>query len=406
MQKILTIWKKELQDTVRDRRTLMSMVVLPMVLMPLIMVVMFKLIELQVQSLEEKTVKIAIVNKGEASPDFVEYLENQEKIAVAVEEGDYETAIREKRIEAAVTVPSDLSTQLASQQPVSVEIMYNSINETSGQAYSLINQAVTVYNQNLLSGRFATQSIDPTILSGVTLTPKDISTREEKGGFGLGFILPLFIVMWAITGGQYTAIDVSAGERERKTLEALLLTPVSRLQIVLGKFLAVGTVSLISVVVSIGSMYAAVSYFGSEIINSGGASVSGSGLDFNFTVQPQAIFLLLLISLLIIAMFAAILLSIAIFAHSFKEAESYISPSYLIVILPTVLVNSMPGFVPPDWFFLLPVVNAVLLFKEILIGTYSLMHISFSVISLLVCATVAIFVATKIYQQESVLFRE
>src|SRR5690606_7638915 len=115
------------------------------------------------------------------------------------------------------------------------------------QAQLRVAAGISQYNSQLIQSRLMDQNVDPTVLIGATIEPVDVASSQEKSGFGLSFILPLFIVMWAITGGMYTAIDASAGEKERKTLEALLLTPASRLDIVLGKFLAVASVSLVSI---------------------------------------------------------------------------------------------------------------------------------------------------------------
>ena len=219
-------------------------------------------------------------------------------------------------------------------------------------------------------------------------------------------MIPLFIVIYSIAGGQYTAIDVSAGEKERKTLEALFLTPARRVEIVLGKFLAVATVALTSIVLAIGSLYASFSYVGnmgqsmSTELGTGGVGVGA----LKFSVEPQAAILLFAVSVFLVLMFSAAILSISIYAKSFKEAESYISPAYMVVILPIVLINSLPTFEPLLWHYAIPAVNAVLLFKEVLMGTYDTGHILMTFASLIVASALAILVATKIYSKESVLF--
>lgn len=406
MKNIFTIWKKELQDTLRDRRTLMSMVVLPMVLMPLIMIGLFKIMEVQIKSLEAESAKVALY--GTETEVMKSFLEKQDKIEIIETDKEVEMAVKDKDVQVGVVVPDGYENQLEQNKPVELQIYYNSIDDKSATAVSKVNVAINEYNSQLLAQRFTVKKIDPNILTGLVLSPQDVATEQEKGGFGLGFLLPLFLVMWATSGGQYTAIDVSAGEKERKTLESLLLTPVKRIELVSGKFMAIATVSLVSVVVSLVSMFGVFKVFGSSFL-SGNYDMSAetslfSGLEFTF--EPKAFFLLLLISFLIVVMFSAVLLSIAIFARSFKEAQSYISPSYLIVILPTVIINSIPGFSPPDWFYAIPVINSVSIFKEILIGTYNTTHIMLTVVSLVVASAISIWVATTIYQKENVLFKD
>ena len=439
---ILTIWKKELKDTIRDRRTLLVMIMMPMFLMPLLTIGMFKFMDYQMEKQSEKVVKISINEEGEA-PVFVKMIEEQEKIEIveiedissesstrdpdgaglkdvssefftkdsSETEDKMKKAIADGDLDLGIIIPENFQENIKSQEIAEIIIIQKSTNMDSESALARISSLVTNFNDQILQERFVDQEISPKILAKVVVIPKNVASEKETGGFILGLIIPLFIVMWSIMGGQYTAIDVSAGEKERKTLESLLFIPLKRIDIVLGKFLAVSTVSLTSVIISIGSFYVALIYSGGF----GPMAMSGQELSaekmaesvvVNFSIDPQTILILLVISLFLVLMFSAIILSVAIFAKSFKEAQSYISPSYLIVILPVILVNSMPGFEPALWFFVLPAVNATLLFKEVLMGVYDSGHILLTLSSLIVYSVLAIFIATKIYSKEGVLFRD
>jgi len=407
---ILTIWKKELKDTIRDRRTLMAMVVMPMLLMPVMTIGMFKFMDYQMEKQAEKVVKISIIEEGEASV-LIDMIKDQEKIEIVETDGEIEEAIIEGDLDLGIIIPENFQENISNQEVANITIIQKSTNLDSQSALARISFLVANFNDQLLQERFANQEINPKILAKVIIIPEDVATEKETGGFILGLIIPLFIVMWAITGGQYTAIDVSAGEKERKTLESLLLTPVKRMDIVLGKFLAVSAVALTSVIIAISSFYIALIYsggFGPMAINGqdSGAEKMAESIAVSFSIEPQAIFLLLAVSLFLVLMFSAIILSIAIFAKSFKEAQSYIGPSYLVVILPVVLVNSMPGFEPTLWFFAIPAVNATLLFKEVLMGVYNSGHILLTLSSLIIYSVIAIFIATKIYSKEGILFRD
>ena len=403
---ILTIWKKELKDTIRDRRTLMAMVVMPMLLMPVMTIGMFKFMEYQIENQAEKVVKISIIKEGEA-PALMEMIKDQEKIEIVEVEGEIKDAVTNDDIDLGIIIPENFQENIDNLETAEIAIIKKSTNLDSESALARISFLVVNFNNQILQERFADQEINPKVLSKAVIVPEDMATEKETGGFILGLIIPLFIVMWSIMGGQYTAIDVSAGEKERKTLESLLLTPVKRMDIVFGKFLTVSTVALTSVIVAIGSFYVALIYsggFGSMMQN--GQSSGVENIAISFSIEPLAILLLLAVSLFLVLMFSAIILSIAIFAKSFKEAQSYIGPSYLVVILPVVLVNAMPGFEPVLWFFALPAVNATLLFKEVLMGVYDPGHILLTLSSLIIYSIIAIFIATKIYSKEGVLFRD
>ena len=407
---ILTIWKKEIRDTIRDRRTLLAMVIMPMFLMPVLTIGLFKFMDYQMEKQAEKVVKVSIVEKGEASV-LIGMIRSQEKIEIVETNNNIKKAIADGDLDLGIIIPENFQENIKNQEVVEITIIQKSTNIDSESALARIYFLVANFNNQMLQERFADQEISPKILSKVVVVSEDVASEKETGGFILGLMIPLFIVMWSIMGGQYTAIDVSAGEKERKTLEALLFVPIKRMDIVLGKFLAVSTVSLTSVIVSIGSFYIALIYsggFGPMTTNTQGlgAEKMAESIIVNFSIDPQAILILLVISLFLVLMFSAIILSIAIFAKSFKEAQSYISPSYLVVILPVVLVNSMPGFEPAFWFFALPAVNATLLFKEVLMGVYNSGHILLTLSSLIIYSVIAIFIATKIYSKEGVLFRD
>jgi len=409
---IKTIWKKEVKDTVRDRRTMLSMILIPMLLIPVILVGMFKFMESQQKQQEQKTVKVALVGEGYA-PEISDAFKKDKRMEIVAVDGDIEKAVADGEIDAAIVIPESFEEDIRSESPAGIQFVEKSTNLNAMNVYSVISSVVAEYNSKLLQQRFSSANIDPRILTGAKVETKDVATSQEASGFILALIIPMFIVIYSIVGGQYTAIDVSAGEKERKTLEALLLTPAKRIEIVMGKFLAVSTVALVSIVIAIGSLYVSFSSVGNigssmqSNMGTSSAAVSGASIpNLDFSVDPKAALLLFAVSVFLVLMFSAIILSISIFAKSFKEAESYIGPAYMIVILPIVFINSAPGFEPAMEHFAIPAVNAVLLFKEVLMGTYDFGHIALTFVSLILSSAVAILVATKIYSRESVLFND
>lgn len=411
MNRVVTIWKKELRDNIRDKRTLLSTIILPMLLMPAIIVGMGKFAQYQMEKAEDVTVTIGVQNAG-AARSFVDVLEKTERVSVVEFTGDPQTAVRDQEADVAIVFSDGFQSQVEARAQIQLEVYRNSLNDRSNQALSRLNAAAFVFNQTLLQQRLAEKQVEPSVVSGVSFQAKEVATEQELGGFGLGFLLPILIIMWSVVGGQYAAVDVSAGEKERKTLEALLLTPVSRLQIVLGKFLAVATAALLSVVIALSSLYSVFIIGGKDLFSSAtttqvaGTAVQTSSSAFNFSLEPGAVLIMLAVSVLLVCLFSAMNLSVAIFAKSYKEAQSYIGPSYLVVILPVVFFNTMPGFQPSLGFFAIPIVNAVLLFKEVLIGVYHTGHILLTVAVMAVSALIVMYLASRIYQKEGVLFKE
>ncbi|MGE5392231.1 MAG: ABC transporter permease [Candidatus Saccharibacteria bacterium] len=397
MKRILTVWKKELKDTIRDRRTLMSMIVMPMVLMPALILGIGKFTDAQQKKIENQTIKIGM---NSTASEFAGFLSRQDKLQVLeIGSASPKDAIKSGKADIVAVIPDNYQNSLDAQQNVPVEVYRDSTVVASSAALSRFSAAVASYNAGVQGRRFAGRGIDQSILNGLSIVPQDVASEQQRGGFGLGLLLPLFIVMWSVIGGQYTAIDVSAGEKERRTLESLLLTPVKRLELVLGKFLAVATAATTSVVISLLSFYVALTFGFSKTLT----AATGNAGAANFSISVGTILLLLGVSLLLVIMFSAVLLSIGIFAKNFKEAQSYIGPAYLIVVLPITILNIIPNFKPALWFFALPVANALALFKELLVGTTDWGHIAITFASLAVYSGLAILITTKIYQQEKVL---
>ena len=397
MKQIFTVWKKELKDTIRDRRTLMVSIIMPIVFMPVIMIGSFKLQEVQIKSAEKQVAVVAIENQ-EKAPTLVNYLKSQEKVEVKETAGDLKEKLNSGEIQVIVTPPIDFEEKIKAGQTAEITLMQKSTETKSSTAFSKINGLLVVFNQTLAGQKLMAAKIDPAVLQSIIIKPEDLATEKEKGGFFLGLLLPMFLIIFTFAGGMYIAIDISAGEKERKTLEALLLTPLSRLKIVTGKFLAVASTSVTSVILSIGSMYAAFKIWPPDF----GSSVGS----FEFSLSLSTVFLMLGIGIILSVMFAGLLLAVAIFAKSYKEAQNYVTPFYIATIIPVSILGSFPGFKPSAPYFFIPVVNAVLLFKENLMGVYDSWHIVVTLGSLLFFAVLSVIIAAKIYSKESILFRD
>lgn len=396
MKEILTVWKKELVDNFRDRRTLLTAVLMPIILMPLMLIGTFKLQEYQVSRAEEKTTFIGISSQEDA-PSLITYLEAQEKVELKYGLIDYENNINEGLINVYLEVEDDFERQLNNSGVADINIYSKSSNIDSSTAVSKVNVLLATFNQMIGVRRLSEQGIDPNITQSLSINFEDIATAEERGGFFVGLLLPMFIVIFAIVGGMYIAIDVSAGEKERKTLEALLLAPISRFKLVLGKYLAVTTMASLTIVLSLISMSVAFILYPPDLTGMGEVVVN---------LNIISVSIMLVIGIIMAAMFSGFLLSVAIFAKSYKEAQNYISPFYLLAVLPVAIANSLPGFKPTIYFFAIPGINAVFVIKESLLGVYDIIHILVTIGSLLIFAVIAIVIASKIYSKEGILFRD
>jgi sodium transport system permease protein len=392
LKRALVIFRKELKDTVRDRRTLVVMVLVPILLMPLILVGSVKLQEMSTRSQAEDVVQL-MVGGGENAPGLVAVLADNDIIEVIESPGDAVEMLSDGSIDAQLVIPGDFTESIESEQMVLLDLEINSTHANSAASVDKVKLALDDYSEKLVELRLADLEVSADVLNGVEAEPKDTATQKEKGGTFLGYLLPMFLVIFAMIGGMYTAMDISAGEKERKTLEALLMTPASRSEIVTGKFLTVATVSVVTIVLSMAAIF-----FTAPLI-------SGSMGEVDLTLDAQAALVMVPVAVLLASMFAALLLAVSIFARSYKEAQNYVTPLYLLAVLPVIVANALPSGSNP-LLYAIPGFNAVLLFREVLLGEYVASHIIITVVTSIFYTVLSVRYATRIYSREDVLVDE
>jgi sodium transport system permease protein len=224
----------------------------------------------------------------------------------------------------------------------------------------------------------------------------NVATEQEMSGAFLGMMLPMFIVLWALVGGMYTAIDVTAGEKERLTLEPLLTTPVGRAQLVLGKLMAVVTTSVVALALSVGSMLVAFA-----LVPLGEAE----GQALRLQLEPGTALLLVLAALPIVLMFSALEMAVCILARSFKEAQNYIVPLQFVVLIPAVAVMVLPDLSPPLAGYLIPIFSTLVVLRDLFTGRVEAVPFAAMAGSAIVYAALAVLLALRQFGQERVLFR-
>lgn len=397
MQTTITIFRKEILDTLRDRRTLYAMVVAPLLLMPLLTILPSHFMVSQMKKQEEEHIRLVVVG-GEHAPELVAYLEGTGQVEIVEPPTDLEGALQEGDIPAALAIPADFAEAIAEERPVMVTISSDASKMASSMAASRVQMMVQSYAQQLIAQRLAARGLDPSVLTPIQIKSQNVASEEQMGGSFMAMLLPMFIAIWAVVGGMYTAIDVTAGEKERGTLEALLVTPASRLQIVLGKLLAVITTSLSAVILSVSSMYFSFRFFPVETMAREGEKVA-------FSLPPQTILLIVLVALPLVVMINSLEIAICIFARSFKEAQNYIVPLQFAVLIPTLPLVMVPDLAMPFVAYAAPIAGAILSFRDLLTGAASGAALALTVASSVIYAAICLSVAVRIFRRERVLFR-
>jgi len=394
------VYRKELIDSLRDRRTLFSMIAVPLLLMPVLTIGLLVVLIRQVGQASEEVPKVMVLG-GKDSPKVRAELEKLEGVEIVAQKPDYAEEISSKQIRAAVEIPAGFDAKLAAGEPMSVKIYMYEGELKSGFGADRLQKFFRDVRDRAIRERLEARQLPENLIRPFDIKQQNVAPPEKVGGAILGGLVPYFVILLSLTGAMYPAMDLTAGEKERGTIETILCSPVSRTHLVLGKFLMVLTASVATALLSIISM--TVSFgVGKKMLQ--GVAHGAADTVLQITLTAKAVISVFVMVLPLAVLFSAALLAIALFAKSFKEAQSYISPLMIVVVLPAVAAV-LPGVELNTTLALVPVLNTSLVSKEIMTGTYHWNYIALIFASSCIYAAVAIAIAVKLFQREDVLFR-
>ncbi len=395
MKKIFIVYRKEMLDMLRDRRTIISMVIVPLLLFPIMTMGIGSVISSQIEKTQAEIHTIAI-RGGEFYPELADYLKNSRVLRI-VKVDDYQNAIKEKRINAAIEFSSDAQDTVESGGSASVKVYYDAAEIKSEFARDKIYRLLGEFEDSIAARRLNEIGGDLGLLDPLITESTNLASREKMSGMMLSTFLPYMIIILSMVGAMYPAIDLTAGEKERGTMETILASPASRLEISIGKFLTVFTTSFVTALLSITSLTAT-----TGLGMAGFNQMSATPLAFKVNIFSFLILIVLMIP--VACLFSSVLMTLSLFAKSYKEAQSYITPAMFVVILPA-MVSFVPGIEFSSRLGFIPIINVSLVAKEILMGEIYWNHIAVVFISTGILAAFAIFVAKKQFEREEVLFR-
>ena len=402
LSRILIVAKKELIDFVRDWRTVLAMILVPLLIFPAIFIALP--LFLQGEAAELSSYELTVEVQGELPDDLSSHLDGRNLIIVQTEllvngtlsepggdsqrlnsgNGDDIHAILRLR-----EIDSNAS------QSWYYAILSDSTNELSLEAKTRTLDAVLTWESDVINATLAENNLtrdeafDPIHWDG-DQDVADVASGGDLAAMGLAMFIPLVVAMWTTTAAIQPSIDLTAGERERGTMEALLCTPTARSSLLFGKWLAVATVACVSVLGQMAGLLFAVNF------------LTGGGLEAP-SISTGGV-LLLLLSVILFAIFVvAIELAVAVRAHSVREAGSILGPMVLIFIGPTLFAQFVNLQGIELWWFVLPVFNITLAMREALMGIYDPMHIFMWVTTSLAYAIGAIWWASKQFHREDLV---
>ncbi|MEW5873724.1 MAG: ABC transporter permease subunit [Candidatus Zixiibacteriota bacterium] len=434
MNGTLVVYLKEMKDILRDRRTLVSMVLVPLLFYPIVTVGVGKVISSQIESARAGSQPILVLPaEGDpgllgmlgadssltiANPDSVRewLLEQASKdsalnrdlidevfrkppgmVSFEAKQPVYYALISGEKVRAVVEVPPALGDIPAEGDSVAVALYVDDADLKSEFAGELIEGVALAQRDSLIAGRLRDAGLDTRVLSPFVVSSSSVAPPAKQSGRFLAMFLPYMLLILTFSGGMYAALDITAGEKERNTLESLLVAPVSRWQIASGKFLAVMTAGLVTMVLAIISMVGSMS-LGPQAFDES----SAAGIQFSMTTEMAVWMLLLMLPMAIFT--SALLVTVSISARSFKEAQSYVTPILLAFIIPA-MVTFVPGIKLNFALAFVPVVNLCLAIRDVLLGEQqaALTLLVLGITSLY--AAFMVFVTARMFERESVMFR-
>ena len=392
---VKAIFKKEMIDILRDKKTLFMGIVLPLILYPIIMVIMTQVMSLSMNSASQREINIAFENKP--SEELVSMIENYSDEDTSriniVYSDDYKKDLEDGSIDAYIGSKMDNSSE-------NYEVYINSSKENASSVKVLLDEIFTSYKDSKVKNKLEESGLKvEETLEPVEFDTVDVAGNEEIAGYFLGQVLPVILMMGVLLGAIYPAIDSMAGEKERGTLETLFTLPISNLELVMGKYIAVSFCAIVTSIFNIISILLTLSYL---LVSS---QMSGVMLIENFKFsQLVAPMLITLICVCLFAMvIAAVSMCVCSLAKSFKDAQNYITPVMFLVLIPSY-ASIIPTMVLNRTTAIIPVVNISLLIKSVLSFEGNLGLISLVFISNLAFVILAVFLLSKMFNSEEILF--
>jgi sodium transport system permease protein len=391
------IYRKELMDALRDRRTIISTIVVPMLMFPLLTIVFGSLAARSIQKVEREGSTIMLLGETNA-PALAQRIRAADGIRVVPPSDAYVALISDKKLRCALEFPPRFEADVKGNRQPGLKIYHFAGEMRSQIAVRAVQKILRDYRDQIIEMRLAEGGFNNELLKPFASREENVAPPEKVGGNVIGGLFPYMIIFLCFMGALAPAIDLTAGEKERGTIESILASPVSRADLVLGKFLMVFTASIVTAVVSLTSFALTFSlpFLAAREI------ARKSQIPFDLSVTGVAAVLLMMLPLAV--MFASALMSVGLWSKTTKEAHSYASPLMLLVLMPA-MAAMVPGFDLNAKLALVPVLNVSLVSKEVLTGNYPWLLLGLVFGSSCAYAAGALSLAAAAFKRESVLFR-
>jgi len=395
-KRMFTLFKRELTDILRDKKTLFMMLVVPIIIYPLLIIGMTFLMSSVMNSQAEKTYLVAFDEEDELAAKIADIIENNpDKLSYKLEivqKSDCKNALEAGDIDIYVSKASDGR----------IALCYLSAKDRSNTALDALTDAFEIYREELQKERIDEAGLDADyLLNPIHYEGEDLSSTEESVGNMIGSIIPFFIVTMILLGALYPSIDVTAGEKERGTLETLLTLPITNFEMIMSKFLAVSCIACASAILNVFSMGGAMAF----LVSSSMSLAEDINLEIHYETFIPGILFTLVVMVFFALLVTAVCMCTCVFAKNFKEANNYVTPVMLIFMFGSYAAM-IPDLELTAQTAAIPIVNVALLVEGLFQFQYNYGLFAIVLFSNVAYSLLAILILGKIYNSEAVLFSE
>jgi sodium transport system permease protein len=398
------VFFKEMKELLRDRKSLFFMIALPIVVFPLLIGIAAYVGSQAIKDVETKTISYSVIG-AEYAPDLVlkmEEIEQFERVELSTSFAD-DDAIKEHvkagNVDFVLVIPDNYGADILSSGQITLRVFLNDsgLNMVNRRLTEITKEIAEVNQTSAFLALQVNEVQQLGLLEPIVIEKVNVADERENWGEKIGAFFPYIIFILCLQGAMLPASDLGAGEKERGTLETLLISPIERNKLVMGKFLTIAFAGVTSALITVVSM----AIWG--LVLSQGVGVEAVA---NFMAAIGAIDFILMFLMLVpvVAILASTLLSLSIYARSFKEAQGYMQPLVFIVIVP-VLIAMMPGIQLKGIYAWIPLTNVALAIKELIKGTMDYMQLFAIFASTTLIAVALIGFCIYWFKQEKVLFR-
>ncbi|PKO14874.1 MAG: ABC transporter permease [Chloroflexi bacterium HGW-Chloroflexi-10] len=389
-QRVWVVFQKEVRDNMRDQRSIYSALGSSLIGPVLILLMIVVLGQSIFKDIQESNIDLAVLG-SENAPSFILFLE-QNGVNILPAPADPQEAVRNGDLDVVLMIPEGYGEDFRAGTPATVQIVIDSSRQSASARVSRVRELVQGYAAQTGAQRLLARGINPAITQPLALERVDVATPQSQVTIFLN-MMPYFIILVIFVGGMYVVIDTTAGERERGSLEPLLINPITRAEFVWGKLLASIPFALFALAVTLLAFYAAFNLFPVE-----------DYIGMQLTLNPVALFQIFLLSLPMVVLASALQMVVATFTRSFKEAQTYVSFLPLIPAIPGIGLAFLP-VKPSMATMLIPTFGQQILINQLMRGENVMaLNVLVSTLATLFLSGILIWIAIRLYRQERILF--